>query len=173
MNYLRSLPEVLGRVLSPLVCLCIAMAAVAADAQQAVKSEGGTELRLRLSAGSQVVVTLMQARTGAFYPYKDALIWGGDVGELPPSLLVSVRIVSGGETIFIPLSAYGDLGDLKTAAIEKTEQGFRLSLHGGDAAGAYDATLSFSQGFLVSRLVTLREFPDQRREMTSYSFPRR
>jgi hypothetical protein len=173
MSLLRFLAKAFGQTLWIQVCLFLATSALAADIPQAVKSEGSTSLRLRTSTGDEVTVILTQTKVGASYPYKDALMWGGDVGEPPQSILASVQILSGRETIFLPLSAYGDLGDVRSASLEKNAQGFTLSLHGGDAAAAYDATFSFSRGYLASRLVALREFPDQRREKTNYSFPAR
>jgi hypothetical protein len=172
MTWLR-ISGAFGRALFVQISLCLAMGVVAADALQAVQSEGNTTVALKLSSGGEVRVTLKQEKAGDSYPYKDALLWGGDVGEPPRFLLTSIRILNGSDTIFLPLSAYGDLGDVKLASVDRTTHGFTLSLHGGEASAAYDATLSFSQGYLVSRIVALREFPDQRRERASYSFPRR
>lgn len=134
---------------------------------------GQTELALKLPSGDSVTVDLQQAKIETSYPYRDGLIWGGDVGELPQSILISLHVQRGAETIYVPMSAYGDLGDVKSASLHASARGFVVSLHGGTTAAAYDVTLTFSAEYIVERLVALREFPKQRREKTTYSFPSR
>ena len=171
MSFIQRLAYPFRWLLGTQACLCLVMAAAGADAVQPVKSEGSTSLRVQLATGSEVTVFMTQMKVEGSYPYKDAYMWGGDVGEPPQFALASVQIVSDGETIPLPLSAYADLGDVRFASVDKAAHGFTLSLHGGDAAAAYDATLSFSQGTLASRVVSLREFPEQRQDKTRYSFP--
>ena len=171
MNFIQRLAHPFRLLFGVQASLCLVMAAVGADAVQPVKSEGNTSLRLQLATGGEVTVTMTQIKVAGSYPYKDAYMWGGDVGEPPPFALASVQVVSEGETVPLPLSAYADLGDVRFASVDKAAHGFTLSLHGGDAGAAYDATLSFSQGNLASRVVSLREFPEQRQDKTRYSFP--
>lgn len=160
-------------LLASLACtVLVAVAARAAEAVSEAKPEGSTELRLTLS-GRSVQVVLWLTHIGTGYPYKDALLWGGDVGELPQRIVSSIEIHDGAEMVFVPLSAYGDLGDVKSASLEPTSHGFVLNLHGGNTAASYDARLTFEADYLVARTVTLREFPKQRREDTRYSFPKR
>ncbi|MEA3197013.1 MAG: hypothetical protein QOF32_1065, partial [Gammaproteobacteria bacterium] len=94
------------------------------------------------------------------------------VGEYTGSGALIQETIWMGDTIFVPLSAYSDLGDVKSASLDPTTHGFTLNLHGGNTATSYDATLIFDQERLMSRTVTLREFPE-RRERDSYSFPKR
>jgi len=136
-----------------------------------VKMEGVTELALKRRDGSAIIVSLVQAKIGDSYPYKDALLWGGDVGQLPKTILTAISVQDRREKITVPLSAYSDLGDVKSASVQGLAQGFTVSVHGGDTAGAYDALLRFSHGRISERIVSSREFPDQAVERTHYSFP--
>lgn len=154
-----------------LACLGL-MSAYPADTLHSIKAEGRTEISLTPSSGKAIHVTVLQTTIGNSFPYKNALLWGGDVDVMPKSVLSSIEIQEGQDPIFIPLSAYGDLGDVKTASVSSSTHGFTLILHGGSTATAYDAALSFEGGHLASRAVILREFPE-RREKASYSFPSR
>jgi hypothetical protein len=117
-------------------------------------------------------VTIGQTKIGSFVAYKDALFWGGDVGELPQTALISIQVQENNEAVFVPLSAYGGLGDVLSASLDSTKTGAALRLHGGHTAASYDAELIFDHGVLVSRIVELRDMPRQRRERTTYTFPR-
>jgi hypothetical protein len=162
------------RALTLFACLVLpAVCTSAAGITQAIKPDGRTDLALTRSGMKSVRVALWTAKIGNTFPYKDALLWGGDVDELPQQVVSSIEVHDGDQMIFVPLSAYGDLGDLKLGSLDPTVGGFTLSLHGGNTATSYDVKLSFAEGYLVTRIVTLREFPQQRFEKTSYSFPKR
>jgi hypothetical protein len=148
----------------------VSAGAVAGEKLSAIKVEGSTKLIERVSGGNVVHLEIRQAKLDISFPYKGALLWGGDVDELPQTVLTSIQISKNEKALFIPLSAYGDLGDIKFASLEPTKKGFALHLHGGNTATGYDATLVFSHGYLESRLVRLREFPDDRWEKARYSF---
>ena len=154
------LMRILRWALALLACLgLITATAIAAEAVHVIKPEGRTDVIFTRLGGNVVRVTLWQTKVGSAYPYKDALLWGGDVGELPKIVLSSIQIQDGNETVFMPLSAYGDLGDVRSASLDSTtQQGFTLNLHGGDTAASYDAALNFERGYLVRRTVVLREF---------------
>jgi len=158
-------------VLLPLFGLVTTMV-IGADALHAIKSEGSTELMLSAASRLTVRVAIGQISLSAAYPYKDALLWGGDVGEPPQTVVSSLLVKANDETIVVPLSAYSDLGNVKTGSLDATKDGFALNLHGGDTAVSYDATLIFEHGYLKSRTVSLRELPEERREKTSYTFPK-
>ena len=154
-----------------LALLLLATRAIGADTLQPVKADGATELTLGLPSANTIHVTIRQAKVGGTSPNKDALLWGGDVGQPPETVLSSIQIQNGsGEAIPIPLSAYGDLGDVKWASLNSTKEGYSLSLHGGETATSYDAELRFAKGLLRTRVVRLREFPEQRWEKATYSF---
>jgi hypothetical protein len=145
--------------------------AVAAENTQIVQPEGRTELSLTLPGGKLVRITLLQTAIADNFSYKDALLWGGDVGEIPKTVMSLINVHINNENVFVPFSAYGDLGDLRLVSVESTAEGFNLQLHGGYTATSYDAILKFSRTYILSRTVTLREFPRQRLERTIYRFP--
>jgi hypothetical protein len=156
------------------VCLVLTAACMnAAGTTQVIKPNGRTDLTLTRRGMKSVRVALCLTKIENTFPYKNSLLWGGDVGELPQQVVISIEVYDGDQIIFVPLSAYGDLGDVKLASLDPTARGVALNLHGGAAATSYDAKLSFEGGYLVSRTVALREFPQQRREETNYSFPKR
>jgi hypothetical protein len=158
-----------------LLLLAVAIVTTAADAAEtltAIKAEGNTELAFKSRSGNNLLVEMWQARFNPSFPYKGALFWGGDIDQLPGTFLSSIQIVQNKKSVFIPLSAYSDLGDVKFASLEASQDGFILHLHGGNTATEYDAEINFQHGYLRTRSVALRELPDERREMTSYSFPK-
>jgi hypothetical protein len=143
----------------------------AAGTLSPIKSEGNTELTYKTPSGNIVQIEISQAKLDPFsLLYKGALLWGGDVDELPQTVLTSIHITQNRKAVFVPLSAYSDMGDVKFASIEPTKGGFALHVHGGGTATGYDATFSFSRGFLKTRTVRNREFPDETWEKTQYSF---
>jgi hypothetical protein len=150
-----------------------AVCASAAGTTQTIKPDGRTDLALTRPGMKPVRVALWLEKVETSFPYKDALLWGGDVGVLPLEVVGSIEVYDGDQMIFVPLSAYGDLGDVKLASVDPTARGFALNLHGGATASSYDAKLSFEGGYLVSRSVASREFPQQVREQTSYLFLKR
>lgn len=150
----------------------VATVADAAETLSPIKSEGTTELTYKARSGNILRVQIWQAKLDPSFPYKDALLWGGDVDQLPQTFLSSIQIVHNKKAVFIPISAYGDLGDVKFASLEPTKDGFTLHLHGGNTATEYDVNMRFQHGYLRSRSVALRELPEERWEKTSYSFPK-
>jgi hypothetical protein len=146
--------------------------ASAGDVLHAVQAVGSTELTFRDVSGEQVELTVTQSAVGASFIYHDALLWGGDIGRLPKSVVSALQIQRDKHVIYVPLSAYGDLGDVKSVSFASTSRGFRVALHGGNTAASYDATLHFERGVLTRRDVRLRELPDERWEKTMYVLPR-
>lgn len=143
------------------------------DVLHTVNPGGSSELSCKDVNGARINLTVTQLQLDSSYPYRAALLWGGDIGSLPMSIVSAIRIQTDKRTIFVPLSAYGDLGDVKSVSCNPIPRGFRMSLHGGNTAASYDATLYFERGFLVRRDVRLRELPDERWEKTTYAFPKR
>jgi hypothetical protein len=160
--------------LVPVVALVLNLEVRAGDVHPvAVAPNRSTELSLSRPATAPVHVTLSLTALGSSFPYKNALLWGGDVDQLPQQIVGAVQVSEGSQVVFVPLSAYSDLGDVKSAALNPTEKGFTLELHGGNTASEYDAELKFVAGYLVSRKVALRAFPNQRTERATYAFPKR
>lgn len=146
---------------------------IAHDVLHALNPTGSTEFSFNDVSGGPITVTVTQLKLDSSYPYRNALLWGGDIGRLPQSVVSAIQIQKGKETIFVPLSACGDLGDVKSVSFNPIARGFRVSLHGGNTAASYDATLFFEGGVLRRRDVRVRELPDERWEKTIYAFPRR
>lgn len=154
-----------------LFVLCASLAVAHADENMVtVESEGHTHLTL-IHPRIDLTVWVTKLRQG--FPYRNALFWGGDLGEPPPNFVSEIQIKDASLDMFVPLSAYSDLGDVHRASIRKTPRGFTLILYGGDTATSYEADLQFADGFLVRRTVSLNDFPDTRREVTTYRFPPR
>jgi hypothetical protein len=165
--------KVLLMSLGPMA-LVLNLEGLAADLHQvALTPNRSTELALTRPAATPVNVTVSLTALLSSFPYKNALLWGGDVDQLPKQVVGVVQVSEGDQVVFVPLSAYGDLGDVKFAALNATKDGFTLELHGGNTASEYDAELKFAAGYLVSRKVALREFPNERTETTRYAFPKR
>jgi hypothetical protein len=104
------------------------------------------------------------------YIYRTAFMWGGDDSQAPKSIVESISIVKGKKRIFVPLSAYADLGDPKKALLQPKGHGFQLVIIGGDAAGSYKAFFDFDNDEIKSRKVVSGEFPKDVWEETKFSF---
>lgn len=152
-----------------LFCL-IVFGNVSAQPLVDVASDGITRLSITLSNGKNVVVVLQQTKLSESFPYKHGMLWGADDMRLPQSILTLIDVQIGKDQVFIPVSAYSDLGEVKSVSLNTITHGFCLQLHGGDTAASYDAMLTFKYDYLHSKKVTLREFPRQRWESTAYSF---
>jgi len=117
----------------------------------------------------RVSVTLLPASQ----PCEAAASWRwGAENTCPRSVVGAVEVKVSGGSIFVPLSAFGDLGNPRSARIEsrKGKGRFAVVLAGGDAATSYTATLEFRDNLLSERLVRHGEFPDQSWENTLYKF---
>ena len=96
--------------------------------------------------------------------------WGAE-NKCPGSYISSMEVNIDNNPVFIPLSAFADLGNPREIRIETyTEKKFAIILIGGDAATSYTAKLDISNGLLIERLVSHGEFPDGAWEKTLYKF---
>ena len=134
--------------------------------------DGVTALSAQGADGAAIEVKITTVRPLPDFLFRSKYIWGGGENE-PPALLVgSIDVAVGGEQVFVPLSAFSDLGSPKMASLKISANGFEVVIIGGDAGGAYDATFTFDGSWLVQRRVSSREFPDEAWEETKYSFNR-
>jgi hypothetical protein len=129
-----------------------------------------TEVRLQLKNGSEVEIVLKKRALDSSFPYESALMWGGDDDVLPKAVLSMLSVKVAGKVVFIPLSAYADLGAVRDASVGAKRGGFNITILGGDASSAYRAVLQFRSGLLKQRQVASQEFPNQVWQSTSYSF---
>ena len=96
--------------------------------------------------------------------------WGAE-NKCPGSYISSMVVNIDNNPVFIPLSAFADLGNPREIRMETyTEKRFAIILIGGDAATSYTAKLDFSNGVLIERMVSNNEFPDNAWEKTRYKF---
>ncbi len=97
--------------------------------------------------------------------------WGAE-NACPRTIIGSVTIKAFGKSLFVPLSAFADLGNPRTVKIEsrKEKESFVVILAGGDAATSYSAMLEFRNNLLSERVVRHGEFPDEAWEKTIYKF---
>jgi hypothetical protein len=97
--------------------------------------------------------------------------WGAE-NTCPRTYVCALKINSRGEALFVPLSAFADLGNPRTVHIEPREGkgSFAVILIGGEAATSYSARLEFNNDLLRVREVHHGEFPSEAWEKTHYKF---
>jgi hypothetical protein len=121
----------------------------------------------------QVRTTITVTSLPASQPCKAAAswIWGAE-NTCPDTVVGALEVKVAGEPIFVPLSAFADLGNPRSVRIEsrKGKGRFAIILTGGDAATSYSATLEFRDNLLSERVVRSGEFPDQAWGKTLYKF---
>lgn len=120
-------------------------------------------------AGGDLKVTVKTSKAAGSL-FKEGFRWGGEDPAAPPTLITSVVVRSGADKLFVPLSAYSDLGDPRQISLKSSAAGFELAIAGGDAGVAYNAVLVFEKGWLIRRRVAHGEFPDQAWEETQYAY---
>jgi hypothetical protein len=123
-----------------------------------------------LTDGTPVKIEVRKVKISSRYPYPHAFIWGGDELDMPKTVITALDILSGTEKIYVPLSAYSDLGDPNQVSLERTQKGFQIIIQGGEAASSYKAVLVFNHENIKRRKVIHGEFPDEVWEETTYSF---
>lgn len=132
-----------------------------------------TKISINVDTSDAVNVSVMVTETPKEYLHDKASMWGGDEGNLslPKKIIRSIDIIKNKQKIFIPFSAYADLGDPEHVALESlSARRFRLIITGSDAGGSYRATLEFKNNEIFSRKVVSGEFPQDAWEETRYKF---
>lgn len=97
--------------------------------------------------------------------------WGAE-NECPSSALLGLTVAVEGKQIFVPRSAFADLGWPTKVVLRTSTSSLDVVIKGGDAATAYTATLKFSRTELKRRRVAGGEFEKSTWEDTTYSFPK-
>lgn len=106
-------------------------------------------------------------------PCKTASSWRwGAENSCPSTFVEALEVKVNDKLLFVPLSAFADLGNPRNVHIEtrKEKDRFAVVLTGGDAATSYSATLEFRDNFLSERMVRHGEFPSEAWEKTHYKF---
>jgi hypothetical protein len=119
--------------------------------------------------GGLVKATLGTSKA-ASTPFRDGFRWGGEGTQAPVSLMTLIVVQVGPDKLYVPLSAYSDLGDPRRVSLNPAPLGFELLVSGGDAGAGYTAVLVFEKGWLTRRRVTHGEFPKQVWEETRYAY---
>jgi len=132
-------------------------------------SKGVAELTGTLNNGKKVKIELKKEKISQNYPYKNAVIWGTIKG-MPTDLIAEITIIEDHKNIFIPLSAYSDLGNLNNASLKIAGNAYHVIIEGGDAGGGYKAIISIEKGKIKQRQVDDLEFEGVIGEKTTYSF---
>jgi hypothetical protein len=96
--------------------------------------------------------------------------WGAE-GNCPKRAIAGLEALVDGQEIFVPRSAFADLGSPRTVSVTPTRSGFELNIDGGDAGASYTAILEFRGCLLRSRRVEGKSFADSAWEKTRFSFP--
>ena len=121
-----------------IACLLAVMPSYAISADLV---QGIAKLKGQLADGTTVKAELRTMKVTPKYPYKHAFMWGGDETAVPKTVITAIDVRIGNEKIFVPLSAYSDLGDPRQTSLENMEHGFKLIITGGDAAVSYKRCL--------------------------------
>ena len=126
----------------------------------------GTEVCIKKPAVCVRLATTPLSESGSKTGYR----WGGEDIEPPRFLVSQLNVTVGGDEVFVPISAFVDLGTPRDVEVTATHRGFDVIIRGGDAATAYRAILVFERRSLIRRRVQLSEFPIEAAEETKYRF---
>jgi hypothetical protein len=121
----------------------------------------------------QVKVRVLVTSVQEPQPCKAASSWRwGAENTCPKTFISALEIKMEDKPIFIPISAFADLGNPRTVRIEPCNEKhcFVVTIVGGDAATSYSARLEFKNNLLNKRLVRHGEFPKESWEETIYKF---
>lgn len=130
---------------------------------------GGMATITKHAEGGDIRVAVKTSKTDVSL-FKNGFRWGGEDAVAPSTLITSIVVQNGEGILFVPLSAYSDLGDPRQISLKPEADGFELAIAGGDAGVAYNAVLVFKKGWLMRRRVVHGEFPEQAWEETQYSY---
>lgn len=127
------------------------------------------ELRGEIAGGKTLKVEIQASQYSSSFPYRTGWRWGVE-GTEPKSVLTRLDVYLGQEPLFIPVSAYSDLANARTASLLVRGRTYVITINGGDAAGSYRAELHFDGAYIRKKRVVHGEFPDQAWEETTYAF---
>ena len=124
---------------------------------------------LRASASDwQTVIGVMSGDTEC--ATKKSWRWGSE-GKCPLSYVGYMEVSRGEVSVFVPMSAFSDLGTPRSVSIRKRGRASaEIVVNGGDAALSYQATFVIRAERLVERRVRSGEFPASAWERTTYSY---
>lgn len=126
--------------------------------------------RVEICAAAKAVCATVKTEPVNKSIYRKGYRWGGEDVEPPQTLISQLIVVVDGQNVFVPLSAFSDLGNARRVEVKVTRRGFDLVISGGDASASYRALLAFEKRKLARRKVQHGEFPDEAWEETRYKF---
>jgi hypothetical protein len=143
--------------------------------QTAAFSEQGAA-RLQVSLPEVGIVEVLAQTTDfspAAFPYVSSVsgyLWAGWGASFhwPRTVITSLRVSIRSQPVYIPMSAFCDLGNPHRMVLRATAKGFQVSIDGSDAGDSFEAVLEFEGTTLKRRKVHLNEFPDEMWEETTY-----
>ena len=98
-------------------------------------------------------------------------MWGTDEGFRLTRHVGTLTIRWAKSEVFVPLSAYADLGQPESVEFVRVGKGASFVIRGGETSTGYSAQFFVEKGILVRRRVSLGEFKDEVWEETRYSGP--
>lgn len=148
------------------LALLLGLASISSYADEALRP-GVSELRSGQRSGKPIIV-----RVNVASPSLERCAgwrWGAEA-ECPRLAVIELEVRVGADNIFVPRSAFADLGSPNRISLMTRKSGFDIVVHGGDAANSYVARLRFSKLEIKSRRVESGEFRDSAWENTTFSF---
>ena len=158
-----------GRLAARLL-LCAALAPLSQKVVAEPTAIPDAPSRVEICADARVVCANLRTEPVSKTLHRKGYRWGGEDVEPPRALVSQLTVVVGGQDVFVPLSAFADLGNPRTVEVKVTRRGFDLIISGGDASASYRALLTFEGRTLARRKVQHGEFPNEAWEETQYRF---
>jgi hypothetical protein len=125
-----------------------------------------TQLDADLADGNHIKLEVKTRTTPDCFVYAHSYDWGGNPSAGTPRI-----VYESGTRTYVPLSAYADLGDPRSASLSISgADTFTLTIIGGGTGDAYTATFWFRDGNITRKTIVSSEFPDEVWEQTTYRY---
>lgn len=152
-----------------LVMVSAAVTAFAGTFIEKPLNVGVTKLEVSDAARKYLVlVTVVETNN---FPYdRDGWRWGAE-GNNPKEIISKIEVRVNGRQVFVPISAYLDLGNPRVIGGMVKNKELTLMIKGGDAATSYEARLKVGNEAVKHRKVVNGEFSIESTEETTYRYP--
>lgn len=150
----RGCPK-MKRMVAIVIAAAWAIVIVAANAQ----AGRPTVVRMLTQSLGKLTATVAVRQVNADEPFAGDM-WGGDAAGPVGTAVAELAVLSDTTAIWIPLSAFVDLGDPRTIALQRKGRGVLLLLNGGETGTSYLAQFYIERDVLRWRRVNHREMPD-------------
>lgn len=142
-----------------------------------LSEQGTASLSLEVTRGTSIQVNIkatsstecLSEHLAAWTAPLVWLGWGADTSP-PVRLTNSLEVTVNGIPAILSMSAYADLANPHSIALEAAPNGFTLTILGGESSTAYTAELRFRDKYLISRRVEHRTMGLTAWESTIYSY---